>query len=135
MLDTNIISYLIKSRDLSLVDRFEAAAEQAVVCVSSITVAELFYGVRKRQSRKLEVAVTEMLSPLEKVAFDDRAAMLYGEIRAELERTGQIIGAYDMLIAAHALSLDAILVTNNIREFERAYALQIENWSDKVLHG
>jgi len=129
MLDTNIISYVIRNRDFSLIDKFERMSVNAIMSVSSITVAELFYGVKKKQSKKLEIAVREFLLPLEKLCFDENAALHYGEIRASLELSGKIIGAHDMLIAAHAKSVDATLVTNNTREFERVENLQIENWT------
>jgi tRNA(fMet)-specific endonuclease VapC len=128
MLDTNIVSYVIKNRDFSLIDKFECMSVDATISVSSITVAELFYGVKKKQSKKLEVAVREFLLPLEKLCFDENAALHYGEIRALLESNGEVIGANDMLIAAHAKSVNAILVTNNIKEFKRVKNLQIENW-------
>ena len=128
MLDTNIISYVIKNRDYTLVDKFEKMAVDSVLSVSSITVAELFYGVKKKQSQRLEVAVREFLLPLEKLSFDDNAALHYGEIRAGLESKGKIIGANDLFIAAHAKSLNATLVTNNTKEFKRVEGLEIENW-------
>ena len=129
MLDTNIISYLIRSRDFGLIDKFEQMAEDNIVGISSVTVAELFYGIKKRKSKKLEVAVRELLYPLEKFSFDEDAALAYGEIRTQLEKKGEIIGSYDMLIAAHAQSINAILVTNNTREFQRVQNLKIEDWS------
>ncbi len=128
MLDTNIISYLIKNRDFKLINKFEQISENATICVSSITVAELFYGVKKRKNQKLEIAVRELLYPLEKVSFDENSALIYGDIRTELERNGEIIGSYDMLIAAHAKSIAAILVTNNMSEFKRVKNLKLENW-------
>lgn len=128
MLDTNIISYLIKSRNFELIDTFEEVSQKATISVSSITVAELFYGVKKKQSKKLEVQVREFLSPLEKLSFDANAALQYGEIRSQLENRGEVIGAYDMLIAAHAYALDATLVTNNTREFQRIEYLKIVDW-------
>ena len=128
MLDTNIISYLIKNRDMKLIDTFEAMSKENTIALSSITVAELFYGVKKKKSKKLEVAIREFLSPLEKLAFDDNAAFHYGEIRVALESNGNLIGAHDMLIAAHAKSLDLVLVTNNTREFQRVPGLKIEDW-------
>ncbi len=130
MLDTNIVSYVIKNRDFSLVDKFEQMSIHATIAISSITVAELFYGVRKKQNKKLEVTVREFLLPLEKLCFDTNAALHYGEIRAHLESTGNVIGAYDLLIAAHAKSIDAILVTNNVREFRRVQGLVVENWTE-----
>ncbi len=128
MLDTNIISYLIKKMDFSLVDKFEEVSKNSIITVSSITVAELFYGVKKKNSKRLEVAVRELLLPLEKLSFDENAALHYGDIRASLEIDGNIIGAHDMLISAHARSVDATLVTNNTREFKRVENLKIENW-------
>jgi len=131
MLDTNIISYIIKNRDLSLVDTFEKVSKQHTLAVSSITVSELYYGVKKKESRKLEVAVNEFLLPLERVPFDENAALCYGEIRVALELQGEIIGANDLFIAAHAQSLEAVLVTNNTREFNRVKNLQVEDWTLK----
>ena len=132
MLDTNIVSYVIRNRDFSLIDKFEQMSVHATIALSSITVAELFYGVRKKQNKKLEVAVREFLLPLEKFCFDENAALHYGEIRAQLESTGSLIGAHDMLIAAHAKSIEAILVTNNVREFQRVQGLVVENWAKRT---
>ena len=129
ILDTNIISYLIRSRDMKLIDKFEMMSKEHTIAVSSITVAELFYGVKKKKSLKLEVAVREFLSPLEKLCFDENAAFAYGEIRVYLEAQGAVIGAHDMFIAAHAKSLDATLVTNNTREFDRVEKLQVVDWT------
>ena len=129
MLDTNVISYIIKNRNYSLIDKFEEISKNHTLCVSSITVAELFYSVKKKGSKKLEVAVNEFLSPLEKLSFDANAAFAYGEIRVALELKGNIIGAHDMFIAAHAKSIEAVLVTNNTREFERVDDLKVEDWS------
>lgn len=129
MLDTNIISYIIKNRDFALVDKFENLSGEHTLAVSSITVAELYYGVKKRGSRRLEVAVNEFLLPLERVSFDENAALHYGEIRTILEAKGTIIGAHDLFIAAHAKSINATLVTNNTREFQRVSDLRVEDWS------
>ncbi len=129
MLDTNIISYLIKNRDFGLIDKFEQMAEENTVGVSSITMAELFYGIKKKESKRLEIAVRELLYPLEKYSFDEDSALAYGEIRTQLEKNGEIIGSYDMLIAAHAQSINAVLVTNNTKEFQRVLNLKIEDWS------
>jgi tRNA(fMet)-specific endonuclease VapC len=128
LLDTNIVSYIIKYNDLVLIDRFEQVSKHSVIGISSVTVAELDYGVKKRNSERLMLAVKQFLSPLKVYAFDDYSAGYYGDLRVELERKGQVIGSHDMLIAAHALSLDATLVTNNTREFERVNGLRLENW-------
>lgn len=130
ILDTNIISYIIKNRDFSLIDKFETIAKEHTIGVSSITVAELYYGVRKRGSQKLEVLVNEFLLPLERYSFDEKAAFEYGNIRANLESKGNTIGSNDLLIAAHTKSLNAVLITNNIKEFHRVENLSLENWVD-----
>ncbi len=129
MLDTNIISYIIKNRDFSLIDKFEKLSSDHIIAVSSITVSELYYGVKKKASIKLEIAVSEFLLPLEKMSFDENAALHYGEIRSELESKGKIIGANDLFIAAHARSINATLITNNTREFNRVSNLKVEDWS------
>ncbi len=128
ILDTNIISYIIKNQDYALIDKFEKLSKNNSIVVSSITVAELYYGVRKKSSQKLEALVNEFLLPLQRLAFDEKAAYEYGNIRAELELKGKIIGPNDLLIAAHARSLDAVLITNNTKEFQRVENLVIENW-------
>ena len=128
MLDTNVCIYVIKKKPIQVLDKLRTF-EPGDVAVSSITVAELQYGACKssRPDRNRE-ALTEFLVPLEVVAFDDSAAVHYGEIRAHLERRGNVFGAMDMLIAAHARSLSLTMVTNNIQEFERVPGLRVENW-------
>jgi tRNA(fMet)-specific endonuclease VapC len=130
MLDTNIISYIIRNRDYSLIDKFEEMSKEHIIAVSSITVAELFYGVMKKNSKKLEVAINEFLLPLQRLAFDENASYSYSLIITNLESKGLIIGSNDLFIAAaHAKSLDAVIVTNNTREFERIEDLKIEDWT------
>jgi tRNA(fMet)-specific endonuclease VapC len=128
LLDTNIVSYLIKTQDLTLIDQFEQASTSAVIGISSITAAELYYGIKKKNSAKLKASVDLFLSPLTVFNFDAKAALIYGDIRTDLELKGLPIGAHDLLIAAHAISLQAILVTNNMREFERVIGISLENW-------
>ena len=128
LLDTNIVSYLIKAQDGKLIDKLEAASSQATIGVSSITTAELYYGVKKKNSQRLQQAVDAFLSPLKVYEFDKPASAIYGDIRSDLEARGLVIGGYDMLIAAHAVSLQATLITNNTREFERVAGLSLENW-------
>ena len=91
--------------------------------------AELTYGVAKSQSARNRAALEMFLAPMDILPFDEKAIWVYGELRAELERLGQPIGALDTMIAAHALSRDAILVTNNTREFSRVAGLRLENWT------
>ena len=96
---------------------------------SSITVAELDYGVSKsRHATKNRAALSQFLSPLEVASFDRDAAAGYGRLRATLEQKGTPIGSMDLLIAAHALSLAVHLITNNAREFQRVPGLRFENW-------
>lgn len=97
--------------------------------ISSITLAELQYGVMKSsQPTKNQEALNKFLTPLEIIDFDYSATLMYGMIRADLERKGMSIGPLDTLIAAHALSLNITLVTNNEREFIRVDGLNVENW-------
>ncbi|WP_442947745.1 type II toxin-antitoxin system tRNA(fMet)-specific endonuclease VapC [Nostoc sp.] len=99
------------------------------VGISSITIAELEYGVAKsQQQEKNRIALMQFLLPLEIVEFNQASATIYGSIRSDLESRGLIIGAMDMLIASHALSLGVTLVTNNVREFSRIPTLLLENW-------
>ena len=128
MLDTNICIYLIKNKPTQVKAHFDAHAI-GELCLSSITVAELMYGVDKSQHvERNRRALERFLLPFEIVSFDEAAAGRYGQIRAALEKQGRIIGNMDMQIAGHALALDAVLVTNNVREFERVGGLRIENW-------
>ena len=128
MLDTNICIYIIKQKPLSVKQKFESF-DIGELCISSITVAELMYGVYKSQQleRNLQ-ALERFLMPFEVLEFDFSAAAAYGKIRAALEKKGQVIGGLDMQIAGHAISLDMTVVTNNIKEFERVDGLMLENW-------
>ena len=128
MLDTNICIYIINARPAQVLQRFRGVAI-GEIGVSSITAAELAYGVAKSGSAKNRAALEKFLAPLEIAAFDEPVFWRYGEIRADLERRGQPIGSLDTLIAAHALVLGAILVTNNTAEFERVAGLRLENWA------
>ena len=127
MLDTNICIYIIKNYPRSLRERFNQLAEQ--VCVSSITLAELYYGAEK-SARVLQniQEVEEFISRLDVLAFSPRAAKHYGQIRAELERAGAPIGPHDLLIGGHARAEGLIVVTNNLREFARMPGVRAENW-------
>jgi len=131
MLDTNICIYLIKNNPPHVRTHFETL-QPGDILLSSITLAELMYGISKSRHKERNLAALEMfLMPLEIVQFDMAAAEKYGDIRADLERTGQIIGGNDLLIAAHALSLGATLITNNMKEFTRVSGLRLENWADE----
>ena len=128
LLDTNICIYLIKKKPFSVIDKFNKYSV-GDLGVSSITVAELFYGVQKSQHRKQnQAALMQFMAPLEIAEFDNDAAFNYGQIRADLERKRRPIGSLDTLIAGHAVSLGVALVTNNEREFSRVPGLNVENW-------
>ena len=100
------------------------------VGISSITLAELWHGVAKSRSPEGNgVALEELLLPLEVIDFGEAAALAYGAVRASLEKAGTPIGAMDTLIAAHAVSLGATLVTNNTREFRRVKPLNVVDWT------
>jgi len=127
MLDTNICIYVIKNRPAALRERFDQFAE--TLCISTITLSELLYGVEKsaRRSQNLQ-AVEQFTTRLEVLPFSAKAAGHFGQIRAEFARIGWPCGAYDMLIAAHARSEGLMLVTNNVREFQRMPGLRVDNW-------
>ena len=128
MLDTNICIYIINRRPAPVLERFKSFRIRDIG-ISSVTLAELEYGAAKSaQSKKNREALGQFVSPLELAAFDRPATVAYGAIRAALEKRGIPIGAMDLLIAAHAVSLHAILVSNNKREFDRVPGLTVENW-------
>ena len=128
LLDTNICIYIINARPAQVLQRFRSFAA-GDVGVSSVTAAELAYGVAKSGSTRNRAALETFLLPLEVVPFDLDAAFAYGTVRSELERRGELIGPLDLQIAAHALALAVPLVTNNLREFSRVRGLSVENWA------
>lgn len=129
MLDTNICIYLIKKKPEKVLRHFKTHSI-GDIGISSITLAELRYGVEKSQQvQKNREALYEFLLPLEIADFDDEAAVSYGTVRVALEKAGTPVGSMDMLIGAHALSLGATLVTNNVREFRQIKGLNIADWS------
>lgn len=127
MLDTNIAIYVIKQKPVTALEKFNQHANQ--LCVSNITVAELIHGAEKSQNSQQAFAVVEdFLSRLSILDYDYAAAGHYGDIRANLERKGTPIGVNDLHIAGHARSAGLILVSNNLREFERVEGLRLDNW-------
>ena len=127
MLDTNICIYIIKQKPKNVIERFRQA-QVSEIGVSSITLSELEYGVMKSaKPEQNKLALAQFIAPIEILAYDDVAAQHYGVIRAHLERQGTPIGSLDTLIAAHALSQNSVLITNNESEFERIPNLKIEN--------
>lgn len=129
MLDTNICIYIIKRKPAHVVKRFQKTGISKIG-ISSVTLSELFYGAMKSMKpEQNNLALVQFAAPLEILAYDHKAAQHYGDIRFQLEKQGTPIGALDTFIAAHALSLGCILVTNNEKEFNRVPRLKIENWT------
>ena len=127
MLDTNICIYVIKNYPAELRERFNRLAEQ--LCISSITLGELHYGAEKSAQRLKNLqAIEHFTARLEVLAFASKAAVHYGQIRAELERAGTPCGSHDMQIGGHARCEGLIVVTNNMREFARMSGVRAENW-------
>ncbi len=132
MLDTNICIYAIKNKPRHVLQKLREVLPQGV-CISAVTLAELEHGVAKNTyPERNKFALMHFLSILEVLPFDDMAAVEYGDIFAVLQKLGRPIGTMDALIAAHARAENLILVTNNMREFERVPNLQIENWVDQT---
>ena len=128
MLDTNICIYVIKHKPETVFQKLQNTNPEDV-CISSVTYAELVHGVEKSAAvEKNRLALSMLLANMEILDFDVDAADCYGKIRAALEKKGTPIGTLDMMIAAHAQSLGYTVVTNNVKEFSRVNALQIENW-------
>lgn len=127
MLDTNVISDLIKDPMGKVARQLEIEGESSV-CSSIIVASELRYGVAKSGSKELSLRVDAALSAIEILPFDIPADAEYGKLRAQLAATGKPIGPNDLFIAAHALSQGLTLVTDNVREFKRAKGLSVVNW-------
>ena len=129
MLDTDICSYIIKERPQSVLDHFRKL-EMDQLCISVVTYAELIYGVEYSSSKKINrQIIDDFVHHLNIIDWSKAAAEQYGKIRTNLKKTGLIIGAMDLMIAAHAKSRRSILVTNNEKHFERVKGLTIENWA------
>lgn len=127
MLDTNIISDLIRNPQGKAAKRIAKAGESSI-CTSIIVAAELRYGCAKSGSTRLRKAVEDLLGEIDVLPFDVPADAEYGGIRADLEATGKPIGGNDLLIAAHACAAGATIVTANTDEFKRVRGLSVENW-------
>ena len=128
MLDTNICIYIIKNKPQTVMKKFQKF-NVGDISLSSITVSELYYGAYKSEYiEKNLLALEHFLQPFDILEYDLKASIEYGQIRATLEKQGNIIGGLDMQIAAHARSLDMILITNNTKEFARVDNLVIDNW-------
>lgn len=130
LLDTNVCVDYLTRRCASVIERIQASAPEDL-CLSSVVIAELRYGADKSQRRlenhrKIDVLVNELVC----VDFDAEAAAAFGRLRWELEQRGEPIGPYGLMIAAHAVSLDLVLVSDNLRELGRVSGLAVENWRD-----
>ena len=129
MLDTNICIFIIRKKSQKVIDRL-IKHEPEDICISAVTYAELMHGVEKSAAvEKNRAILTQLLSNIEIMDFDDKAAQEYGMIRAKLEPQGNPIGPLDTMIAGHARSLGYILVTNNTKEFNRVDNLLVEDWA------
>lgn len=128
ILDTNICIYLIKKKPESVVRRLSKLTP-GEVAISVITWSELVYGVEKSLNRAQNwEALNDFISPLDILPWTSDEAQKAGELRATLEKVGKTISPFDVQIAAHALSLNSVLVTNNEKEFKRIQGLKVENW-------
>ncbi len=128
LIDTNICIYIMNKRPIGIIHKFKLF-DVGEIGVSTITVSELQYGVSRSKNRKLnKQRIKEFLSPLEILPYDEIAAGIYGDIRLQLEKRGEPIGPLDLLIAAHALSRNLVLISNNEKEFKRIKKLKVENW-------
>ena len=127
LLDTNILSQLIKDPHGVVTQRLAVLGDDEI-CTSIVVAGELRYGALRRASPTLTQKVEDLLNAIPVLPFEANADQHYAEIRTILEQTGQIIGGNDLLIAAHARALDAILVSHNVREFSRVPGLRLEDW-------
>lgn len=127
LLDTNICTYIINARPPAVLEHFRQY-RLGDIGLCSVVAAELAYGVVRSGSARNRQALEMFLAPLTILHFDDAALWAYGDLRADLERRGTPIGSLETMIAAHALSQQAPLVTNNTREFTKVPGLQLDNW-------
>lgn len=130
MLDTDTCAFILRKTSPALLEKIQAVPLREQ-CMSVVTLAELLYGVqvssKKRANRE---AVDLLVRHVKVLEWTNEAAEHYGEIRADLKKKGQLIGANDLMIAAHARSLSAVIVTNNVKDFGRVKGLTLENWMD-----
>ena len=127
LLDTNICIYIINEQPAQVVQRLIQAGRESLA-ISTVTVAELAFGIAKSRREGSRIKLENFLSQFPIVDWNQEAAWMYGNVRKALEAKGQRIGERDLLLACQALALDATMVTNNTREFERVDGLKWENW-------
>ncbi len=129
LLDTNICIFIKNKKPIHVLEKLHKEIDKRI-CISSITIAELQFGVYNSQNiEKNRISLTEFLAPFEILDFDDNDAEEFGKLRSYLKKEGKLIGPYDMLIAAQAIVKELILVTNNTEEFKRICNLKIEDWT------
>ena len=127
MLDTNIVIYTMKNKPSEVRDQFIKHTDQ--MCLSSITLMELFYGAENSQRPEMNLKVIEsFVARLEVLSYDAQAAYHTAQIRSTLKKSGEPVGPYDGLIAGHARSVGLMVITNNMKEFDRIDGLRVENW-------
>ena len=127
LLDTNTCIYIINAKPPAVLERFRQY-RMGDIGLCSVVAAELAFGVAKSDSARNRQALEMFLAPLIILPFDTAAVWVYGDLRADLERRGTPIGSLDTMIAAHALSQQALLISNNTREFSKVPDLQLDNW-------
>ena len=127
-LDTNICSYILRRHPANMIERF-AALDPKQLWLSAVVAAELRFGAAKLASPRFSAAVEAWLAGFNVRPWPVEATHHYAQMRAVLERSGQPVGAMDMLIAAHAMAEDSVIVTNNAREFHRVPGLAVEEWA------
>ena len=128
MFDTDTVSFFMKDNPKEIRKKV-AKHNKDDFCISAITCAELMFGLKKNYSEKLDFWLNEVLDRFRVISFDDASSIIYGEIRATLEKSGNPLDNMDMLIAASALAAKATLVSNNVKHFSRIKGLKIEDWS------
>jgi tRNA(fMet)-specific endonuclease VapC len=126
-LDTNICSYILRRHPASMIERF-ADLDRKQLWLSAIVAAELRFGAAKLASDRFAASVEAWLAGFELRPWPTEASLVYANIRVALERSGKLIGGMDLLIAAHAIAEDSVLITNNAREFLRVPSLAVEEW-------
>jgi tRNA(fMet)-specific endonuclease VapC len=127
LLDTNILSDLVRNPQGLVAQKISTEGERTI-CTSIVVAAELRFGARRLGSKRLTTQLNAILSAIEILPLEEPSDQRYGELRADLEKRGLMIGPNDMLIAAHALMLDCVVVTANVRKFSRVPNLKVENW-------
>jgi len=129
MLDTNICIYLINNKSKKVLSRFKKE-DLGNIVISSITLSELKFGAYNSSNVQKNLdAIAKFTTPLEVLPYSESDTDMYGKIRASLKKLGKLIGPNDTLIAAHAVSMSCILVTNNLNEFKNVNGLKLENWA------